>query len=114
MKLIDWQLVHPEQLKVKPEAINARDDAEHQGQIQAWIIGDLPRWWNDLCRVLHITEYCCLADMSQLPDNLSGAWLFVNEKLLVTPVNGKVVSLNSLSIESNKKQVWEQICRYEF
>lgn len=114
MKLIDWQLVHPEQLKVKPEAIQCQDKTDESQSVQAWIIGETPRWWNDLCRVLHISEYRCLTDVEQLPDDLLGAWLFVNETPSMMPVNGKVITLVPQANTLNKKQIWEQLCRYEF
>lgn len=112
MKLIDWQLTHPEQIKIMPEITQPVSDLVESHCVQAWFIGLLPGWWSDLCFVLKITDYRCIASFDELPEIAPTAWVFVNGTESTDVVHGRVVNVDPSQL-NYKKKIWEQICRYE-
>lgn len=109
MHITDWQLHRPEALPYAPQT-----SADREAPV-CWVVGDVPGWIDDLCRVLHVTDYRQVSGLDQLPSVFAKQdWLLWNSGQPIPENYPHVRQLSFTSASSAKQQLWHQICQHEY
>ena len=109
MHITDWQLRRPEALPYAPQGQGNR------GAPVCWVIGDVPAWIDDLCRVLHVTDVHQVSGPDELPPVLAEQdWLLWGTGQSIPEDYPHARQLSFSSASSAKQQLWHQICQHDY
>lgn len=109
LHITDWQLCHPEQLPYAPSPV------VEQEAPRCWVVGSLPAWIADLCRVLPVAHYQHLPQAADLPAQLAAHdWILWSGDNIMPAHHPHAYQLSFTSAASAKQQLWHQLCQYEY
>jgi len=107
--LHEWQLSRPELLALQGQlpVVDSKDSGSEGWTL--WLLGDKPRWLEDLCRLFRVFPYACQAWEPGAPVGALDAVL-----VLTSPVSAEALSelpaAQLLDGRSGKRQLWQQLC----
>jgi DNA polymerase III psi subunit len=107
--LLEWQLRRPELMALQGQLPVATANDSSAESWTLWLLGDKPRWLDDVCCLFRVPPQACQPWDPAIPVAALDAVL-----VLTPPVSAEVLSgvpaAQLLDGRGGKRQLWQQLC----